>query len=398
MPGKRGGVGLQLRARQLRLRVVLTDGGVVEPEGGTRRLDVLPDVRRLLVRLVGLDLEPLHQARPDATEQHGRDREQGEPDTREQPGASHDVGEEQHRTDHGDEHQDVLRRQDGVIARVGHPGDEAAGLRGQVEPVQPVVDALEQQEHPDQRRELCLRRAGDTVARRLQPDAAVEVVHGRREQQRYEHGRHREVDQEVQPGQAEDVEADVLAEVGVGLAEVLTVGPQQERAPLAGRGDPGEDPEDHADADQQQPAHRRDDLAVALEVGLLGRVRPEDRAQPVGQVEVDPDHERHQATEAGEQQDAGPDQLAEDVAVTNAVEPQLVGPDACEEREGDDQHTHHDDGEQQGSGAASARGGPTGRPAAGTAGGGAARLFGEEVTHASLIVFGESPASGSRVA
>ena len=63
---------------------------------------------------------------------------------------------------------------------------------------------------------------------------------------------------------------------------------------LPGGGDPGEDPEDEADADQQQPAHRRDDLAVALEVGLLRRVRPEHRPQPEGEEEVDPDDEGHQ--------------------------------------------------------------------------------------------------------
>ena len=223
-----------------------------------------------------------------------------------------------------------------MVAGVGHAGDEAAGLRGQVEPVQPVVDALEQQEHPEQRGELRLRRAGDLVGRGLQPDAAVEVVHDRREQQRGEHRGHREVDQEVQPRKAEDVEADVLAEVGVGLAEVLAVGPQQEGAPLAGGGDPGEDPEDHADADQQQPPHRGDDLAVALEVGLLRRVRPEHRTQPEGEEQVQPHDEGHQPAEGGEQQHAGPDQLAEHLAVADAAEPQLVGPDAREQREADD--------------------------------------------------------------
>ena len=174
-----------------------------------------------------------------------------------------------------------------------------AGLRGQVEAVEPVVDALEQQEDPDQRRELGLRRAGDPVAGRLQPDAAVEVVHGRREQQRGEHGRHREVDQEVQPRQAEDVEADVLAEVGVGLAEVRAVVPQQEGAPLPRRRDAGEDAEHDADADQQQPADRRHDLAVALQVGLLRGVRAEDRTQPEGEVEVDADDQRHQRRRRG---------------------------------------------------------------------------------------------------
>ena len=334
---QRGRVGVQLELRELGVGRVVTDAGVLQVVGRPRRGDVLGDVRRFLVRLVGLHLEPLHQAWPDAAEQHRRDREQGDCDAGQQPRAPDDVGEEQHRADERDEHQDVLRRQHRMVSRVGHAGDQAAALRGQVEPVEPVVDPLQHQEQPEQRRELRLGRAGDPVGGGLEPDPAVQVVHDGGEHERGEQCGHREVDEEVQPREAEDVEADVLVEVRVGLAEVLAVVPQQEVAPLPGGGDTGEDAEDDAHPDEQDPAQRGHDLAVALEVGLLGRVRPEHGPEPEGEVEVDADDERHRPAEQGEQQDPRPDQLGEDRAVVEAVEPELVGPQPREQREGDHQ-------------------------------------------------------------
>ena len=82
-----------------------------------RGVDVGLDVRRLLVRLGGLDLELLHDAGPDQAEQDRRDREQRQTDRRQQPGAAPDVDEEQDRADHRDAEQDVLGRQHRVVGR-----------------------------------------------------------------------------------------------------------------------------------------------------------------------------------------------------------------------------------------------------------------------------------------
>jgi hypothetical protein len=102
----------------------------------------------------------------------------------------------------------------------------------QVVAVQPVVGRLRQHEQPEQHGQLGLGGAGESVARRLQPDPAVQVVHDRRRQQGDHGGSHREVHQIVHPRQVEDEVADVLAEVGVVAVEGDAVAPQQVVAPL----------------------------------------------------------------------------------------------------------------------------------------------------------------------
>jgi hypothetical protein len=131
---------------------------------------------------------------------------------------------------------------------------------------------------------------------------------------------------------------------------------------------------------EQQPlADRGDHLAVALEVGLVGRVGTEDRAQPVGDVQVDPDDGRHQQPEDEEQPDPGPQQLGEDTGEAQAVEPELLGPDAGEQREQEEQDDQHDRGHQQRAGPAAAALARSGCRS-GRAGSGARRL--ELVAHA----------------
>ena len=67
----------------------------------------------------------------------------------------------------------------------------------------------------------------------LHPDGAVEVVPDGGEDERHQHGGERPADQEVEERQAEDVEADVAAELRVGEAEVGGVDEEQPRLPLA---------------------------------------------------------------------------------------------------------------------------------------------------------------------
>ena len=275
-------------------RVVL-DLDVLDVVGVARRRDVVGDVGRFLVRLGRLDLEGLHDAGPDHAEQDRREHEQRQAHRGQRPGASPDVEEEQHRTDHGDAEQDVLGRQHRMVVGVGDAGDQVARGVDDVVAVEPVVSRLGQHEQAEQHRELHLRGAGQPVARDLQPDAAVEVVHrGRRQDREHEQG-HREVDEVVQPGQLEDVPADVLAEEPVGLVEGHPVGPQEIGTPLpCGRG-AGEEADDDGDAGDQPAADGQHGVAVALEARLLGRVRAEERPEAVGEVHVGPDGSRPSA-------------------------------------------------------------------------------------------------------
>ena len=141
-----------------------------------RGLDVLLDEAGLLVRLGRLDLELLDDARPDQTEQDRGEHQERQPHRRQQPGAPPDVEEEQHGTDQSYPHEDRLGRQHRVVVGVGDPGQQGAGLVGEVVAVQPVVGRLGQHEDSEQQRQLGLRRTREPVAGRLQPDAAVEVV------------------------------------------------------------------------------------------------------------------------------------------------------------------------------------------------------------------------------
>jgi hypothetical protein len=92
-----------------------------------------------------------------------------------------------------------------VVVGVGDPGHQPAGVGGDVVPVQPVVEGLEQHEQPGEQRDLHLRGAGELVALRLEPDPAEQVVHDAGHEQPDEGRGHPEADQEVQPRQLEDV-------------------------------------------------------------------------------------------------------------------------------------------------------------------------------------------------
>ena len=316
---------------------------VVGRSGG---LDVRRDVRRLPVRLTGVDPELLDQGRPDHAEQHGAERQQCEADRRQDPGATPDVEEEQHRTDHGDPHEDVLGRQHGVLAGVGHAGDERALVVDQVEAVEPVVGALGEHEQAQQHRQLHLGGAGEPVTTRLQLDPAVQVVDQRRHQEGDDGERHRGVDQVVEPGQVEDVEADVTVEVGVLGTERDAVAPQQELAPLARRGRAGEEAQQDRDGDRQPHADGGDHLAVAVESRLLRGRQPVERAEPESEVHRGAGHQPHQSTEGQEQPDPGPQQGGEHVAETRDVVPHPVGPERRERgerEEAQDQDPGRDD-------------------------------------------------------
>ncbi len=103
------------------------------------------------------------------------------------PGPPPHVDEEQHRTDERDEDQDRLRGQQRVDVGVRRAGEQVAVVEQQPVPVHPVRDGLEQDEQPDEHRQVGLGGGRRPSRRRcLQPDTAVDVVrNGRGDQSEY---------------------------------------------------------------------------------------------------------------------------------------------------------------------------------------------------------------------
>ena len=124
---------------------------------------------------------------------------------------------------------------------------------------------------------------GEPLARRLQLDAAVEVVDDRRDDQAQEGRGEAEAHEIAQERQPERVERHVGAELRVVDPERLAVGEQQVLAPLTGGRTAGEQAEEQRDADDDAATDRFEGDAVALEVLLLLRHAAERGAQPVGQ-------------------------------------------------------------------------------------------------------------------
>ena len=263
---------------------------LAQPERRPGRVDAALDVRRLLVPGARLDLEGLHRPRVDAADRHRGDAEQGQRDARPDQVPHQRVGEHDDRDRHHDRDvgEDLLRRQQRVD--VGVAGAVELGalvvLQQHRPPVQHVRDGLEQHEDRDQRAQVGPGGVGHPVADALQADPAEDVVHRQRADQGQHHGGEADAEQVAPERQLEDVEADVDAELRVLDAEVTAVAEQQPLAPPALRGQPGEEP-DHRGGQRDPGAEpRAEHHPVALQGGLLHRVRTQPRPQPVGQPQV----------------------------------------------------------------------------------------------------------------
>ncbi len=309
----------------------------------------LRDVGGFLVRLARVDLHGLHERRVDPAHHHGTDHEQAEPDRGSQPVLREDRGEEQHRADDRDDEQRELGRQQRVHVRVRRPAVAVGGaaLDHECVPVEPVGGRLEQHEEPEQRRDVSARRCGGLLPRRLQAQAAVEVVGHQRGQQRHDHHREAEADQETPEGQPEGEERDVDAELGVLAAERLGVAPQQERLPLA-RGRPaGEQAEDGGPGDRDDATVGIERDAVAVKALLLHGQAAEHGSKAVGDPDVAADDRTHREPEQHEEQDPGLQLGRVDGREPDRAEPQQVGVEAGEHPEGHDDGPEHQQGEQQ---------------------------------------------------
>ena len=115
------------RRQRARRNVALLRLDRAEAERGVRRVDVVLDVRHLVLLFVRLDPELLHEGGVDGPQQHGDKREELDRDYRQAPLPEPDVGEEQDRADHGDDREEVERRELRLHVGVGRALDDPTG-------------------------------------------------------------------------------------------------------------------------------------------------------------------------------------------------------------------------------------------------------------------------------
>ena len=120
---------------------------------------------------------------------------------------------------------------------VGIPGSVDVAVLGvhQRPALQDVSDRLVEGDQSQQHRDVCFHGRSHAGYAALGLDPAVEVVEHHRDRQRHDQDGQRPVHNERKEWQLEDVEADVLVELGVGGVERAAVAEQDPVVPLADR-------------------------------------------------------------------------------------------------------------------------------------------------------------------
>ena len=179
------------------------------------------------------------------------------------------VVEEQGGHRHRDHDHEVDRRElSGHVGVTGTPDDTTLGEQ-QVVAIEEVVARLDQRDRRHQGRHVGVRRRGHDQPWSPQTDAAVHVVR-RRGQQRGDHDRpDKPVRYEGQERELEDVEPDVVTELGIIGAEADPVTEQQPVVPLRCRRHTEESRGNHHDDSAHEPAVALDDAMDPTERFLL---------------------------------------------------------------------------------------------------------------------------------
>ena len=193
---------------------------LVEAERGSGRLDVARDVRQLLRRLGRLDLEALDERRVGRAGDHRDERPEPDGDHGEHPTAAPDVDDQEHGGAERDEDQQIDRRELRFDVRVPRAVHEPSGREREPVPLQVVRRALEQGERGEQHRQVRLDLGRHALTGRLHPDAAVQVVGDRGDDDDDQHCGEQPVHDEPQERELEHVEADVGVEERILLTEV----------------------------------------------------------------------------------------------------------------------------------------------------------------------------------
>jgi hypothetical protein len=173
-------------------------------------------------------------------------------------------------------------------------------------------------------------------------------VDGEGAEHREHHGGERHPERIAQHRVVEDVPPDVHLVFRILDAEAPAVAEEHPVLPPALRGQAREEADDQREHGDPGAEARRDDHAVALECRLFGGVRPQHRAQAVGEVEVPGDDQRDNRADDQEEKEAGEEDTGEDVDEIDLVEPEVIGvrvdapPEQREKKEDPDQDADGD--------------------------------------------------------
>ena len=352
--GERRLVGQRLRAAALDLGggqggvalVVLIDRHVAQPVGGARRVDVALDVGRLSRQLRGAHSQSLVGGRVDTADQHPHQSPDHHRHDRQGPASLADVPQEQGRGDHRDGDQQELGRDLGVHPRRGGTVDQVLAGQDDLQALEVVVHPLDQRQDPEQHRHMGLDRRRRALRGGLEPYPAVQVVGDGGHDQHHDDGEEHPVQQPLDERELEDVEADVLVELGVGGLKVDVVAEQIPVVPLLVGAHPGEEGEDNGGDDADQSSPLGVDLAVPLHQVVLRSDGRHIRRHPVGDGQAAEQHDEEDDDEDRAQGDLGEQHAAEHRGEVHLREPQVVGPEASQSPErGQQQDRHHDDGQ-----------------------------------------------------
>ena len=178
----------------------------------------------------------------------------------------------------------------------------------------------------------------------LGQDPAVEVVEDRRHDERHDQDGQRPVDDEVQEGQLEDVEADVLAELRVLDPEIAAVAEEDPVLPFADRARGGDERHHDGQRDVETPGVGPHDLLVPADELVLLDGADVLAGQAIADDQIDPHDDEEDRPEDTEEAELHHQQGGEHIVVAHRREPEAVGVDAGERPQRGQQDDEDDEG------------------------------------------------------
>ena len=307
------------------LHVLVAD---VDVQPHARGLDVSLDVWRFLLRLLGIDAEALDEGGVRRAGGHRREDPEADGEDGQDPTADGDVHEEQDEGEDRDADQQLERRQLGLDVGVRRPLHHAPGREVQLELLEEVARRLEQGEHAEQDGQVRLDLWGDLLAGCLHPNATVEVVGDRGDDEDDDDRGEQPSHDEPPERQLEDEEADVAPELRIGNVEGHVIAEEDPLVPVTRGAGPGDESEESGDGDAHQAAACADHLVIPLDDLLLGPQRPERGSDPVRDPEVHVHEHEEQGGEHDAKAELGPEHAAPHARQLQLSEPEVVGVEA----------------------------------------------------------------------
>ena len=214
----------------------------------------------------------------------------------------------------------------------------------QAPPLQDVPGRLGQRDQRPEHRQVGLDRrprAGDAP---LGQDPAVEIVEDDGDDERDDQDGQRPVDDEVHERELEDVEPDVLVELGILDPEVAPVAEEDPVLPFADRARRRDERHDERQGDVEPPGVGPHELLVAADHLVLLHGAELVAGQPVARDQVDPHDDEEDRPEDPEEPELYDEQGGEDVMETHRGEPEAVGIDVRQGPQRGQQDDQDDDG------------------------------------------------------